>query len=173
MKNILWLFIIPAFLWSTVYKQTSIEKLIETSPIILEGVILSKTAYWLEGMIVTDITVAVSESFKGESGPDITFRIPGGRVADKELTIHGMPDMEIGDVTLLFLVSHNGIKKLNSMSMGFFRTDNKIKTSTEKTYYNPVLSDKILISVSTDKKYPQKPVIKKSSLIKKIQSGNE
>lgn len=169
LQGIILLAILPGILLATKYKKTSINRLIKTSPVIVEGKIESKKSYWLNGKIYTDFNVSVTEQYKGTNKRIISFRILGGRVANKALTIYGLPDIQVGETALLFLVVHKGKYTLNSLGMGYFKLSDK----SEKTYYNSSVSNKILISDSTGSKNDQNPQIKKSVLIKKIASSRE
>lgn len=164
MIKLMLLLIVPGLLSAITYRKTHIDDLIKSSSLIIEGKIEAQNAYWLDGKIYTDFSVLVTDAYKGAAQKVVTVRVLGGRVADKELIIHGMPQINTGDSTLLFLVTRDGKYTLHSLAMGYFNIDK------DKNYYNRAVSNKILLSDTSSSKYPGKPVLQKSQLIHKISS---
>ena len=79
------------------------EQLVEKSPVIVAGTVLSATAVDRDGTIWTDTVVAVERALKGSTEPAITIRQPGGVSGNRITKIYGAPEFEEGERVLLFL----------------------------------------------------------------------
>jgi len=168
MNRFLLLVILPGFLFAIQYRKTTIDELIRTSTLIVEGEIESQTSYWSDGKIFTDYTFRISENYKGKTAKLITFQMPGGRVADKELVINGLPAIKSGERALLFLVQKNNSYRLHSMAMGYFKEEHNNTAEKNIVYYNTNISNTLLITKSSNTNHPDKPTLTKNELLEKI-----
>jgi len=81
-------------------------ELVSEAEVILVGTIRHTQSLQLpEGPIVTDLTLDILRSVKGESpaGASLVLRILGGKVGDVELVVDGAPSFRPGQTVLLFV----------------------------------------------------------------------
>jgi len=81
------------------------EQLIEKSPVIVSGTVLSTTPVESDGAVRTETRVAVTRTIKGSVAATITVTEPGGVAGDRITKIYGAPHFEDGESVLLFLES--------------------------------------------------------------------
>ncbi|HEV7238232.1 MAG TPA: PKD domain-containing protein [Thermoanaerobaculia bacterium] len=79
------------------------EQLIDKSPVIVSGTVLSTMPVDRGGMIWTDTRVAVTRAIKGQSEATITIHELGGIQGDRITKIFGSPEFREGERVLLFL----------------------------------------------------------------------
>jgi PKD repeat protein len=79
------------------------EQLIDKSPVIVSGTVLSTMPVDREGMIWTETRVAVSRAIKGQTAATITIHEIGGVEGDRITKIFGAPEFIEGEGVLLFL----------------------------------------------------------------------
>src|SRR5262249_39781885 len=74
-------------------------------PVIARGKVSDVHSDWIDGRraIETFVTIDVSEYMKGDLGPSVTFRVPGGQVGRYRTVFVGAPEFKAGDEVVLFL----------------------------------------------------------------------
>ncbi len=91
---------------ATTVQLAGIPTLVDGSPLIVEGRVLSATPVKVSRApgIVTDYEVLVSARLKGSSPDRITVRVPGGKLpGGQQALIEGMPTLRAGASVLLLL----------------------------------------------------------------------
>lgn len=85
--------------------RLNVPDMVEHAELVVEGRVLARRALVsTRGRIETEYTLRVDETFRGEPRALRTFRLPGGTLADgRGLGIAGMPELAVGEDTLLFL----------------------------------------------------------------------
>src|SRR6185295_5320822 len=78
-------------------------QLVEKSPVIVRGVVLSSAAVDRSGAIWTETTLQVETNLKGSTGAIITIREVGGIVGNRITKIFGTPEYVKGERVLAFL----------------------------------------------------------------------
>jgi hypothetical protein len=72
--------------------------------------------------IATYVTVEVEEHLKGNLGPTVTFRVPGGEVGRYRRVIVGAPRFDRGDEVIVFLSARGpSIPYVFGLSQGVYR----------------------------------------------------
>ncbi|MEO8378943.1 MAG: PKD domain-containing protein [Acidobacteriota bacterium] len=79
------------------------EQLIEKSPVIIQGTVLTSTPVDHDGTIWTDTVITVSRTIKGSVTDAITVHEPGGIIGERITKVFGTPDFTEGENVLLFL----------------------------------------------------------------------
>jgi PKD repeat protein len=79
------------------------DVLIEKSPVIVRGLVVSSEAIDRNGAIWTESTIRVEHAFKGEVTGDVVVREIGGIVGDRVTRIFGAPEYAAGERVLAFL----------------------------------------------------------------------
>jgi len=109
MRFSLLVFILTLFSWVGISKglifKKSVEELTEEATIIVIGKIIAVESYWNDAhnRIWSNIKIQPTEFFKGNGGPTISFRVPGGTVGDTTLHVSDAPNWKVGEEVLLFL----------------------------------------------------------------------
>ena len=90
-------------------KETSLEKQITNSSLVIEGKVLSKRSFWdaENKNIYTANTVEVYKVFKGELDSLIEVITPGGTVGRKAQIVIPSLKLREGDLGVFTLVKHN------------------------------------------------------------------
>lgn len=89
---------------------------------IVVGTVESVRSYWTpnRSRILTDVTVRVSESLKGESATLVLTQM-GGEVDGMKLSVEGSPVFRVGQEVLLFAWrDRNGRAQVNGLAQGKF-----------------------------------------------------
>ncbi len=90
---------------ATTVRLASIPQLGQRASLIIEGTVIDRQAVFV-GVgpgVFTDHRVKLHTPYKGQSGEVITVRVPGGKTAQREVQIEGMPQLEPNTHVLLFL----------------------------------------------------------------------
>jgi len=92
---------------ATVIQQLTIEEMADRADAIVLGRHLESKSMWVGRMLVTRVTVAVSELLKGEAQSMVTVEILGGvdrnRKVPIAMTVPGAPRIHSGEDVILFL----------------------------------------------------------------------
>lgn len=92
---------------ATIIQQLTIEEMTDRADAIVLGRHLESESMWVGRMLVTRVTVAVSELLKGETQPMVTVEILGGvdrnRKVPIAMTVPGAPRIHSGERVILFL----------------------------------------------------------------------
>lgn len=79
------------------------EQLVDKSPVIVSGTVLSTTPVERDGAIWTETRVAVARALKGQTEAIITVREIGGAEGERITRVFGAPEFTEGERVLLFL----------------------------------------------------------------------
>ena len=88
---------------ATTLARLSLDQLAAGSDAIARVRCETTAARWENGGISTVTTVRVVETLKGNLPPEITIRLPGGRVGHLTASVDGVPRFRPGDDAFLFL----------------------------------------------------------------------
>ena len=99
--------IAPVATASTFIKLEIADLVREAERGVFAGQVLSMKSSWNteKSMIWTEVSVLVREDLTGPAkdvGRTLVFRVPGGRVADREVTMAGAPRFEVGEPVVVF-----------------------------------------------------------------------
>lgn len=101
-----------------------LERLTFSSDRIVVGEVVEMESFRQDGRILTDTTVRIEETWKGESTETLTIRQPGGRVGDVATRVQGLANFQMGERSLLFL-SDPGVDDhpwvISGLAQGKFR----------------------------------------------------
>ena len=110
-------------------EKLSVEEMSQKSTLIVRGRIAGCSGEIEGSVIYTACNVAVSERWKGQSGPQVRFVIPGGTARGLVQTFTGTPKMNSGAEYVLFLwAGRSGINQVIGMSQGVFNVDTGVVT---------------------------------------------
>jgi hypothetical protein len=81
------------------------DQMIENSASVVQGRVVDMQSSWDEGgrLIITNVTVQVTETIIGQAGPRIVVQTPGGTVGDFEVEAEGFPQLTQREEVILFI----------------------------------------------------------------------
>lgn len=88
-----------------------LDQLVARADTVFKGAVTSSTTRWIgqgeQRRIVTFVTFQVAETYKGTPAAEQTLRFLGGTVGDETMTVPDMPQFEVGQGAVLFVVGNN------------------------------------------------------------------
>jgi hypothetical protein len=103
------LFMLCVPLLGTTAVELSDQALAVGADLIVIGECAGLQSVWVDGVLVTQATVRVSEVLKGTAGDEVVVTLPGGADANRKfpiaMTYAGAPQLRVGEQTFLFLNS--------------------------------------------------------------------
>jgi hypothetical protein len=109
---------------ATVLLPADLGVLVRGAQAVVHGRVAAVRAEWVDGRRRIDslVTVAADEYFKGDFGPAVTFRAPGGEIGRYRSVMVGAPVFQEGDDVVLFLNARGpSIPYVLGLSQGVFR----------------------------------------------------
>jgi len=109
---------------ATVLAPIEFRQLVTSSPVIVHGTVVDVRADWVDGRraVETFVTVEAGDYLKGDLGPRITFKVPGGQMGRYRTVFVGAPTFQTGDELVLFLKSNGpSYPFITGLSQGLFR----------------------------------------------------
>jgi hypothetical protein len=109
---------------ATVLLPADLGDLARGARAVVHGRVVDVRAQWTAGrrQIESFVTVAATTYFKGELGPTVTFRVPGGQIGRYRSVMVGAPVFRPGDEVVLFLAARGpSIPYVLGLSQGVFR----------------------------------------------------
>jgi hypothetical protein len=109
---------------ATVVIGTDLSELTRSAHVIVQGRVVEVTPQWTQGRrrIESLVAVEVVSYLKGNLGPRVVCRVPGGQIGRYRSMIVGAPSFREGDEVVLFLVSRGpSIPAIVGLSQGVFR----------------------------------------------------
>ena len=88
---------------ATTIVMPSDEQLIQKSPVIVQGVVVSTTPVDRGGSIWTETLISVDRTIRGDAAGTIVVSEPGGQLGDRVTVIFGAPRFTVGERVLTFL----------------------------------------------------------------------
>jgi len=106
---------------SATLEKLTVEEMAQKSTLIVRGRVTGCAGELQRSIIYTACAVAVTERWKGQSGSQVRFLIPGGRASGLVQTFTGTPKMNSGGEYVLFLwAGKSGVNQVIGMSQGVF-----------------------------------------------------
>jgi hypothetical protein len=109
-------------------EKLTVEEMAQKSTLIVRGQVTGCAGETRGPVIYTRCSVAVSESWKGHPGSQISFVVPGGSAQGLTQTFTGTPKFDSGTEYVLFLwTGRSGTNQVIGLSQGVFdlKTDGK------------------------------------------------
>ena len=103
------LFALAGSAQSTTVAWESAESLCHKADGIVRGAVTETTTRWHKGLIVTDVTLKVSRSFKGAQQSIVVVTQPGGSLDGQTLRVPGAPSWRVGREVIVFLEHRGGL----------------------------------------------------------------
>jgi hypothetical protein len=123
---------------ATVYAPMDDATLAGSSAAIVTGTVTASAARKVGHRIVTETTVAVDRTYKGEVGMSVTVTTPGGAVDDERVVLFGAPRFAEGDAVLLYLQQGpRGEVRTTGLALGAYRLETAADGSVVATHAVP------------------------------------
>jgi len=109
---------------ATVLAPIEFRQLVTTSPVIVHATVVDVRADWVDGRraVETFVTVEAGDYLKGDLGPRVTFKVPGGQLGRYRTVFVGAPTFQTGDELVVFLKSDGpSYPFITGLSQGLFR----------------------------------------------------
>ena len=109
---------------ATVLVPVEFRELVNTAPVIVHGEVVDVHTDWSSGRraVETFVTLHADEYLKGDLGPEITVRVPGGRLGRYRTITVGAPVFTRGEELVLFLnTGAPSYPSIVGLSQGAFR----------------------------------------------------
>jgi hypothetical protein len=119
------LLLAPSLAWATTLLALDVDGLAATSDAVVRATVTRVTPRWTRdgARIVTDVELAVSESWKGGAPRTIVVMQPGGVVGDLGQRVEGSASFTPGEEVVLFLEARGERYTVSGMAQGRFRVE--------------------------------------------------
>lgn len=133
--------VVPSHTGATVLVPADFGELVREARIVVHGRVVRVQGVWADGRrrVDTLVTLEALEYFKGDFGPTVTFRVPGGEIGRYRSVVVGAPVFEPGDEVVLLLGARGpSVPYVLGLSQGVFRVVTRPATR-EKVVVPPPL----------------------------------
>lgn len=95
---------------ATTFAPTDFRDLVTGAAAIVHGRVTAARSDWADGRahIDTFVTIEIEQYLKGNLGPSLEIRVPGGELGRYRDIVVGAPKLAIGDDVILFLSTRGG-----------------------------------------------------------------
>lgn len=107
--------------FATTVLRMEVADLQREADVVVRGRVSDMKSRWSNNRIITEVTVSVTETYKGTPGKSVTIVQPGGVVGDMGQTVHGMPQFKKDADVVLFLEQRSErVFSVVGLSQGMF-----------------------------------------------------
>lgn len=123
LRFVLLLLLLPVAAFATVLLPADFATVVRGSDLIVVGAVVDVRARLTgDRAIESFVTVAVSDTLKGERRSEVTFRVPNGTVGRYRRITVGAPEFAVGDKAVVFLRARSPLgPTLFGLSQGVYR----------------------------------------------------
>lgn len=108
---------------AAVVKAFDLPTLTRKADLVVVGTVTHTAARWVEGRIVTRVTLTPSQVLKGSPGETVTIEVLGGEVDGIGQLVSGMARFEVGEETVVFLERAAETHRVVGLAQGKFRVE--------------------------------------------------
>ena len=114
------------FVHATTVQRLSLEDLVKKAHHIVSGKVRNSRTYRSDNgkLILTNYTVEVDETIKGQSPQTFELTTVGGKIGSRELHVSGMPSFEKGENIVVFTESSGSYQVVLGLGQGKFKIEN-------------------------------------------------
>jgi len=111
---------------ATTVERLGLEDLVKKARTIVVGKVTGSRTYWSANgkLILTDYTVEVDETLKGQAARRMAVTAIGGKIGDLELHVSGMPAFQQGESAVVFIEQSGGYQTVVGLGQGRFTVTN-------------------------------------------------
>jgi len=112
--------------YATTVERLGLEDLVKKAHTIVIGKVTASRTYWStdKKFILTDYTIEVDESIKGQAARTIAVTTVGGKIDDLELYVSGMPSFQKGEKAVVFVERGGAYQTVVGLGQGKFTVTN-------------------------------------------------
>jgi hypothetical protein len=112
--------------YATTVERLGLEDLVKKARTIVVGKVTGSRTYWSADrkFILTDFTIDIGESLKGQNARRIAVTTVGGKIGDLELHVSGMPSFQQGEDAVLFIEQSGAYQTVVGLGQGKFTVHN-------------------------------------------------
>ena len=120
------IFVIATAAHATTVERLGLEDLVKKARTIVVGKVTGSRTYWSANgkLILTDYTINVDESLKGQASRSMAVTTIGGKVGDIELHVSGMPKFQQGENAVVFVEQSGAFQTVVGLGQGKFSVTN-------------------------------------------------
>ena len=107
----------------------SISELSDLSSRVIQGEVINKNSYFKNGKIYSKLLIQVDKTYTGISESELEIELLGGVVDGIEMNVSGLPSLDVGQQSLLFL-NH---ERLMGFGQGVFHIQDQSAIRPQKT----------------------------------------
>ena len=127
MKKALILILLAAsFSYATTVQRLGLEEMVKKAHTIVVGKVGSSRVYWSADrkLILTNYTIQVDESIKGQAAGTVEVTTVGGKIGDLQLMVSGMPSFVTGENAVVFIETSGAYQTVVGLGQGKFTVTN-------------------------------------------------
>jgi hypothetical protein len=111
---------------ATTVQRLGLEDLVKKAHTIVVGKVIGTRTYWSADrkIILTDYTIEVGESLKGQAARSVSVTTVGGKIGDLELFVSGMPAFQPGENAVVFIEQSGAYQTVVGLEQGKFTVSN-------------------------------------------------
>src|SRR5215510_4393656 len=112
--------------YATTVERLGLQDLVKKAHTIVIGKVTGSSTYWStdKKFILTDYTIEVDESMKGQAGRTVAVTTVGGKIDDLELYVSGMPSFQKGENAVVFVERSGAYQTVVGLGQGKFTVTN-------------------------------------------------
>jgi hypothetical protein len=112
--------------YATTVQRLDLEDLVKKAHTIVVGKVIGTRTYWSADrkIILTDYTIEVGESLKGQAARSVSVTTVGGKIDDLELFVSGMPAFQPGENAVVFIEQSGAYQTVVGLEQGKFTVSN-------------------------------------------------
>src|SRR5262249_31302184 len=112
--------------FATTVERLGLEDLVKKARTIVVGKVAGSRTYWSADrkFILTDYTIQVDETIKGNAGRSVSVTSVGGKIGDIELRVSGMPAFQSGEDAVVFIEQSGAYQTVVGLAQGKFTVVN-------------------------------------------------
>jgi hypothetical protein len=119
---------VPRATPAATFLETSVEETARTSQAVVRGVVERTRSRWAGSRIVTEVTVRVTGTWKGQPDDRLILLVPGGTVGDLAQTVDAAPTFEDGEEVVVFAGRRGRTWRVNGLALGKYRVEGGVAT---------------------------------------------
>jgi hypothetical protein len=118
--------IFAALSHATTVERLGLEDLVKKARSIVVGKVAGSRTYWSADrkLILTDYTIKVDESLKGQAVQTVEVTTIGGKIGDLQLHVSGMPVFQTGENAVVFIEQSGAYQTVVGLGQGKFTVTN-------------------------------------------------
>src|SRR5262249_3886175 len=111
---------------ATTVERLGLEDLVKKARTIVVGKVTGSRTYWSSNgkLILTDYSVEVDETLKGQAARRVAVTAIGGKIGDLELHVSGMPAFQQGESAVVFIEQSGIYQTVVGLGQGRFTVTN-------------------------------------------------